>query len=58
MSRRVDLLIAATQDALEDLRTYQPRDRRDRIKVGLVHALCAVAHAVDRLADALEKETP
>jgi hypothetical protein len=54
---RVDLLIAAAQDAVRDLRSYTDyRAQRVRLRLGQVQALCAIAAAIDRLADAITSE--
>lgn len=54
---RVGGFLASAQDAIRDLRSYSDfRVQRVRLGVARVQALCAIAAAIDRLADALTTE--
>ena len=54
---RVDLLISSAQEAIRDLRSYSDfRAQRSRLGMARVQALCAIAAAIDRLADAVTQE--
>ena len=51
------VLIGAAQEAVRDIRTYSDfRIQRTRLRVGQVQALCAIAAALDRLAEAITQE--
>ena len=58
MPSRVDLLISAAQDAVRDLRSYNDfRAQKVRLRLAQIQADCAIAAALDHLADAITTDT-